>query len=98
MFDFKDIFADNDFDLGNFTALEHSIDTGDSKPVKERLRRTPQCFVEEEEKELRKMLQAGVIEPSTSEWCSAPVLIRKRDGGVRYCLDFRKLNLPVGSQ
>jgi len=46
----------------------------------------------EEEAHLQKMLSAGVIKPSTSGWASAPVLIRKRDKSVRWCLDFRKLN------
>ena len=41
---------------------------------------------------LQKMLDAGVIQPSISEWASAPVLIRKRDGGVRWCIDYRALN------
>jgi len=39
-------------------------------------------FVDEEEAYLQKMLDAGVIQPSISECASAPVLIRKRDGGV----------------
>ncbi len=38
------------------------------------------------------MLEAGVIQESTSEWASAPVLIRKRDGSVRWCIDYRALN------
>ena len=38
------------------------------------------------------MLDAGVIQPSISEWASAPVLIRKKDGQVRWCLDYRRLN------
>ncbi|XP_041376682.1 uncharacterized protein LOC121389136 [Gigantopelta aegis] len=38
------------------------------------------------------MLDAEIIQPSASEWASAPVLIRKRDGGVRWCIDYRKLN------
>ena len=38
------------------------------------------------------MLDAKLIEPSVSEWASPPVLIRKRDGTVRYAIDYRKLN------
>ncbi len=40
----------------------------------------------------KKLLEAGVIQPSASEWASAPVLVRKKCGAVRYCLDYRKLN------
>jgi transposase InsO family protein len=49
-------------------------------------------FAEEEEAHLKKMLDAKVIEPSNSEWASAPVLVRKRDGKVRWCIDYRALN------
>lgn len=89
---FQNVFAKTDFDLGNFTAIEHTIDTGDAKPVKLPMRRTPSCFVQEEENHLKKMIDAQVIRPSSSSWASCPVLIRKRDGSVRYCLDFRALN------
>lgn len=56
------------------------------------MRRTPSCIVEEEEAHLKKMLEAGVIQPSVSDWASAPVLIRKRDGSIRWCIDYRALN------
>jgi hypothetical protein len=46
----------------------------------------------EEEAQLKKMLGAEVIQPSVSEWASAPVLIRKRCGSVRWCVDYRALN------
>ncbi len=92
LIEFQDVFARSEFDLGNFTAIEHCIETGDAKPIKQRIRRTPMSFVDEEKAHLQKMLDAGVIQPSSSSWSSAPVLVRKRDGGVRWCLDYRALN------
>lgn len=44
---------------------------------------TPVFFVGEEEANLKKLLDAGVIQPSMSEWASAPVVIRKKDGQVQ---------------
>ena len=92
LIDNQGVFAKDEFDLGNFSAIEHTIDTGDSRPVRQRMRRTPVGFAEEEEAHLEKMLKAGVIQESTSDWASAPVLIRKRDGTVRWCIDYRGLN------
>ena len=88
----EDVFAKSEFDLGTFTDIEHGIDTGDARPIKQRMRRTPACFVGEEEAHLKKMLEAGVIKESASDWASSPVLIRKRDGSVRWCIDYRGLN------
>ena len=92
LIDFQDIFAKNDTDLGCFTAIKHKIETGNEEPVKHKLRRTPLGFEAEEKDYLQKMLDAGVIRPSVSEWASSPVLIRKKDKTVRYCLDYRDLN------
>ena len=90
--DFQNVFAKSDTDLGCFTAIKHSIDTGDSKPVKQRMRHTPTGFQEEEEKHLKSMLECGVITPSISEWASAPVLVWKKDGSIRWCIDYRVVN------
>ena len=49
-------------------------------------------FEGEEEENLKLMLDIGIITESSSDWASAPVLVRKRDGTVRYCVDFRSLN------
>ena len=72
------------------TGVEHRIDT--NVPVKHKMRRTPLGFQEHEQQHLETMLTAGVIQPSTSEWASAPVLFRKKDGTVRWCIDYRTLN------
>ena len=89
---YQDVFARDEFDLGNFSEIEHTIDVQGARPVKQRIRRTPVCFAGEEAAHLEKMLKAGVIQESTSEWAAAPVLIRKRDGTVRWCIDYRALN------
>ena len=41
---------------------------------------------------LKMMLDAGVIWPSNIPWCNAVVLVRKKDGSLHFCIDFRKLN------
>lgn len=89
---FADIFSKDEYDLGLFKGIEHSIDTENARPVKQRMRRTPTQFIGEEEQHLEKMAKADVMEPSVSEWASPPVLIRKSDGKVRYAIDYRKLN------
>ena len=42
--------------------------------------------------EVEKMLADHVIRPSTSPWATPIVLVQKKDGGVRFCVDFCKLN------
>ena len=89
---FLEVFAATDLDIGRFTALVHYIRTGSAFPIKQGMRRTPLGFEQEEKKTIDSMLDAGVIEPSQSEWASPPVLVRKKDGSWRYCIDFRAVN------
>ena len=88
--EFQDVFSKGSYDLRCFTEIKHTIDTGDSKPVK--LCRTPLGFEGEEEENLKMMLDVGIIQESCSDWASAPVLVRKKDGLVRYYIDYRELN------
>ncbi|GFO46541.1 Pol polyprotein [Plakobranchus ocellatus] len=90
--EYQDVFAKSDFDLGNFTAVYHRVDTGQAAPIKQRMRRTPIHFKGEEDAHLDKMLEAGVLQLSVSEWASPSVLVRKLDGSVRWCVDYRALN------
>ena len=92
LIEFADSFAKNSKDLGKLSLMRHRIHTYNESPVRERLRRTQLKFQDEEEKTLTDMLDAHVIIPSTSAWASAPVLVRKKDGEVRYTVDYRKLN------
>ena len=77
---FSDVFAKNDFDIGCLSGgIVHDIDTGDSKPVTAHMHPNNPRFREEEGKLLTKLKAINVIQPSTSDWASAPVLIRKKD-------------------
>lgn len=78
--------------MGRFKGIQHKINTGNAHPVKSKLRRTPLGCQSDEEEHLKSMLYKGIIVPSVSEWSSAPVLVRKKDGTVRYCIDFRGVN------
>ena len=89
---FKDTFSKGGWDLGCCRIVEHVIDTGSATPVKQQMRRTPIHFEEEELEVLRTMLQAGVIQPSTSEWASPVTLVRKKSGKLRWTIDLRKVN------
>lgn len=89
---FADAFARNKSDLGSCSLIKHKIDTAGAAPVRQGLRRTPQGFEEEEEKYLQEQIDAGVIVPSKSAWASGVVLVRKTDGTVRWCIDYRALN------
>lgn len=86
------MFAKHDLDLGCLSAIKHRIDTKDANPVKHKMRRTPLGFQHQEEEHLKKMLDAGIIQPSNSELASAPVLVKKKDENGRWCIDCRNLN------
>ena len=49
-------------------------------------------MVEDVRNHLREMLESGAIRPSQSTWCNAVVLVRKKDGGLHFCIDFHHLN------
>ena len=89
---FHDVFSLDAFELGSTKAAEHKIQLSDHTPFKERFRRIPLPLVEEVRAHIKEMLDAGVIVPSKSPWSSAVVLVRKKDGSLRFCIDYRKLN------
>ena len=88
---FQNTFSKDDMDIGHFTRIEHRIDTRDALPTKEGIR-TPLGIEKEEEEHLKDLLKKGIIQPSSSEWAAASVIRRKKDGKIRYCIDYRKLN------
>ena len=92
--EYHDIFFLEKHDMGHTKAAKHKIVLKDpnTPPFKERFCRIPPPQLDEVCAHLKMMLDAGVIWPSNSQWCNAVVLVRKKDGSLRFCIDFRKLN------
>ncbi len=72
--------------------VQHKIETGAARPVRLPPYRLPQAYHAEVEQELQEMLAQDIIEVSHSEWAAPIVLVKKKDGGLRLCVDYRRLN------
>ena len=90
---YHDAFALKPDELRCTSAIEHEICLSDNEPFKEQFRCIPPPLLEEVHMSLRDMLEAGAIRPSQSPWCNTAVLVRKKDGTLRFCVDFRRLNM-----
>jgi len=92
LLDHEATFAKSSDDLGFCPLLQHDIDTGDAKPIRQPPRRPPLASGRAEDDLVDEMLVAGVIEPSDSPWASPVCLVRKPDGKYRFRVDYRKVN------
>ena len=86
------LFAMDTLDLGKTNLVKHHIELTNYTPIKDRYRRIPPQQYEEVRKHLKEMLDIGAIRHSNSPWASLVVLVRKKDGSLRFCIDLRKLN------
>ena len=90
--EYHDIFALGAMELGKTSLVKHVIKLNDHQPFKERYRRIPPHQYEEVRKHLQEMEDIGAIRRSKSPWASPVVLVQKKDGSLRFCIDLRKLN------
>ena len=90
--EYQDVFQEPGGPSGRFTEAKHAINVEGHAPIKLPPRRYPIAQREVVEKEVKKMLDADIIEPSTSPWSANIVLVKKKDGSVRFCVDYRRLN------
>ena len=87
-----DVFSLEEGERGETSLTEMTIDTGDSLPQRVPAHRMPLAVRREVAKQLRDMQRAGVIQPSTSPWSCPVVMVKKKDGTQRFCVDYRALN------
>lgn len=91
--EFPDVFSQHKNDLGRCEIAQHRIDTGNARPVRQPLRTQPRVYREFIDETVEQMVKDELIEPAQSEWASNIVLVKKKDGTLRFCLDYRALNV-----
>ena len=89
--EFGDVFSQGEDDLGSTQLLEHTIETH-GPPLRQPYRRQNPAVRQEEMAQVQQMLASDIIRPSNSPWASPVVMVRKKDGSLRFCVDFRQLN------
>ena len=90
--DYHDVFSLNEGERGETDLVEMDINTGEATPTRQAVRRLPFAVRQEVARQLKEMHDNRVIKPSNSPWASPIVLARKKDGTLRMCVDYRKLN------
>ncbi|UYV62531.1 hypothetical protein LAZ67_2000954, partial [Cordylochernes scorpioides] len=78
--------------LGRTNLAKHRIDTEDAKPIKHKPYRVSVKERDIIKEQIDEMLTEGIIRPSSSPWSFPVILVKKRDGKYRFCVDYRKLN------
>lgn len=88
---YADVFAQADLDVGK-TDVAHDIELMPGSVTRDRPRPIPPQDLEEVRQHIQSLLDAEIIKPSTSPYASPIVLVRKKNGALRMCVDYRKIN------
>ena len=86
------VFSTHDGDIGCTSLITHEIPVTDNVPIRQRYRRIPPSEYETVKAHINQLLEAQVIRESSSPYASPIVLVRKKDGRLRLCVDYRLLN------
>ena len=92
LLEYSDVFADHEKDVGHTTSVTHKINTGESPPIRQPMRRITPSKKEETRKLIQEMKDGGIIRPSSSPWSSPVILVKKKNGTTRFCIDYRRVN------
>ncbi|XP_063841035.1 uncharacterized protein LOC135089423 [Scylla paramamosain] len=90
--EYGDVFAENEQDLGCATGVEHEIHLNSAVPIRLPYRHIPPPCITEVKAHVKGLLEQGVIEESVSPYAAPIVMVRKKDGSLRLCVDYRRLN------
>ena len=88
----SDIFIENTRSPPKAHLVSHVIDTQKNLPVRDKMRRFSPDTMSEIEKQINEMVENGICRPSNSPWSSQVLLAKKKDGTMRFIVDYRKLN------
>ena len=88
----RKVFAMTSAEMGRTDMIKHHIELTDDIPIKEKVRPIPISMYDELKQHLEELLDAGIITESKSPYCSNIVVARKKDGTIRMCIDYRKVN------
>src|SRR5207244_2531133 len=89
---YKEICAISSTKLGKTNVVKHKINTGDHKPIAQKQFRADKKRRRIIKEEINKMLKDGIIKKSEGPWASPVVIVKKKDGSKRFCIDYRKVN------
>ena len=89
VFQYRDVFTDKP---GTTNLAEHKIEMVTDDPVRVKPYPIPYSLREELKQDIEQMLDMGVIRKSDSPYSSPIVIVRKKDGSNRICIDFRRVN------
>ena len=89
--EFSDIISEGEDDLGCTLLLQHTIET-ERPPLCQPYRHQNPAVRREEMAQVQQMLSSGIIRPSNSNWALSVIMVKKKDGRLRFCVDFRQLN------
>ena len=89
---YKEICAISSTKLGKTNVVKHRINTGDHEPIAQKQFRADKKRRTIIKEEVDKMLKDGIIKKSEGPWSSPVVIVTKKDGSARFCIDYRKVN------
>ena len=87
-----DCFAWSDSELGYTDQVRHEIILTDDTPISQPYRRIPPAHLNDVKAHLQDLLARGIIAPSSSPYAAPVVVVRKKNGDIRLCVDYRRLN------